>query len=696
MFCLSRIVHPIKILQCVGICLLTVTYIINTPATVMAEEEVKETGTNKPADTPILLAGKLNLEDVHNDGSMLVYDADTRIGSIMHDAFFTMDETTYLITHIEVTNNKFSLQITRDSQETNEASVLADYYIILKEEFSAMGYINANAFTAHPVHPNIATVPLSVANGLQKDDFLEHITFEITTVKPTVDRYPEEIQPLPIITQKLTDGPISIPLTQYFRDPEGTRLSFNTSLDGVCCVVRHDIQGSTLILTPIGVGTTAIEVEIYDSPGYLTTGSIEVEILKSETPAVKDALPPIIKTDGVTEVPSHTAPAITITVDHRTYTEENLQVTFGGSDSCKHLSSDTIEGTSNDVKSEKSVYKGILTGGTKTSSTAYGYQETEQIGNLTPTTVEIDDVVYRIKDLLYTNGAHIALRIPEDTVAKTAEGTEAAAPDLSDYYLVLKNKNETIIGYATIENATTNQETLTIPLKTNSPIHNKKWFNGTADTTIELTKNRPEGKHTIPPQKYTVTVKGPPGIYNSCTLTVEDIGGNKAKEPVLLSMFTILQNEKQREEELRKHYPRLYAPFIPEQQTPKKPYSLLIEHQEKEEAKKLLEIGELALQLASPDISTSSVQKVDLGRRSYIPEVENLQIFLNLAGYTVAQTGWGSRGMETEYFGPATEKAIKALQRGNDIPVTGEFDEATQSAILNITLTKAQDFLNNL
>ena len=591
--------------------------------------------TDKIHKPHITLAGALNLKDIHTDGSALVYDDDTHTGAILHDAFFTVDGTAYVIRRIEVTADTFFLRITRNGEETDETSVLAGRYIVFKREFSAVGYIDANTLTAHPTYPNTASVPLASANGLRKDDFLSHLTFEITNAKPFVDRYPEKIQPLPVITRHFTDKPITLRLTEYYRDPESTRLSFYASLDGACCVVHHSIQEDILTLTPIGTGTTAVQVKVYDAPGYMETGTVEIEILPDSSLPAEDTTPPVITNEEIIGVPSDETPSITITIDHQAYAGENLQITFDGPGACGQLSSDTIEGTSVDKRPVKPVYSGVLTGdSTETSPATHGYKESEQAGNLTPTTLEMGGAVYRITELLYSKN-QITLRIEKDAAKEKTVETEVAKkyPDLSGHYLILKNKDSVLTGYAPVENPTENQETFTIPLNTASPLRNRIWFDGTVNTAMELTVNKPEEIRTIPPQTYTTTVKGPPGIYSGCTLTVKDTSGNKTKKPAPLSMFTILHSEKEKEAEYRRRYPKVYAPIVPEQQTPKKPWSLLIAHKEKEGAKKLLHIGELALQLASPDISTSSVQKVDLGRMSYIPEVRDLQIFLNLAGY---------------------------------------------------------------
>ena len=62
-------------------------------------------------------------------------------------------------------------------------------------------------------------------------------------------------------------------------------------------------------------------------------------------------------------------------------------------------------------------------------------------------------------------------------------------------------------------------------------------------------------------------------------------------------------------------------------------------------------------------------------------EVKTLQQFLNKNGFSVTQTGPGSSGQETTYFGTATQQALKTYQRSKNIPSTGVVDIETQTAI---------------
>ena len=94
-----------------------------------------------------------------------------------------------------------------------------------------------------------------------------------------------------------------------------------------------------------------------------------------------------------------------------------------------------------------------------------------------------------------------------------------------------------------------------------------------------------------------------------------------------------------------------------------------------------------ALQGGTPVISgTSSASSYTFSRNLTIgakgSDVQSLQQFLNQSGCTVASSGPGSQGNETEYFGPATRTALACFQRNAGItPAVGYFGPVTRAAI---------------
>ncbi|HUO55839.1 MAG TPA: Ig-like domain-containing protein [Candidatus Paceibacterota bacterium] len=63
-------------------------------------------------------------------------------------------------------------------------------------------------------------------------------------------------------------------------------------------------------------------------------------------------------------------------------------------------------------------------------------------------------------------------------------------------------------------------------------------------------------------------------------------------------------------------------------------------------------------------------------------DVQALQAWLNLHGFLVATSGSGSLGSETDYFGPATKKALTAFQVKNNIaPSVGYFGPITRKFV---------------
>ena len=63
-------------------------------------------------------------------------------------------------------------------------------------------------------------------------------------------------------------------------------------------------------------------------------------------------------------------------------------------------------------------------------------------------------------------------------------------------------------------------------------------------------------------------------------------------------------------------------------------------------------------------------------------QVLELQKFLNNNGYPVSTSGIGSKGNETNYFGPATRNALIKYQIANNIkPAVGYFGPLTRAMV---------------
>jgi peptidoglycan hydrolase-like protein with peptidoglycan-binding domain len=64
------------------------------------------------------------------------------------------------------------------------------------------------------------------------------------------------------------------------------------------------------------------------------------------------------------------------------------------------------------------------------------------------------------------------------------------------------------------------------------------------------------------------------------------------------------------------------------------------------------------------------------------PDVKLLQQFLNNKGYIISTNGSGSKGNESDYFGPATKKALIRYQIDNRItPAQGYFGQVTRDKV---------------
>lgn len=88
-------------------------------------------------------------------------------------------------------------------------------------------------------------------------------------------------------------------------------------------------------------------------------------------------------------------------------------------------------------------------------------------------------------------------------------------------------------------------------------------------------------------------------------------------------------------------------------------------------------IVEIMTSVDKSDLPNNVFQK-DLTLGATDPDVKKLQKLLNDFGYTVANTGPGSAGQETTFFGNLTKLAVIKLQRVYGLPQTGFFGPLTR------------------
>jgi len=75
-------------------------------------------------------------------------------------------------------------------------------------------------------------------------------------------------------------------------------------------------------------------------------------------------------------------------------------------------------------------------------------------------------------------------------------------------------------------------------------------------------------------------------------------------------------------------------------------------------------------------------------------DVKRLQQFLNQSGYIVAKEGAGSIGNETEYFGPATQKALQEYQKAQGIVSKGDPQSTGYGRLGPQTLKSVNSFIS--
>lgn len=95
--------------------------------------------------------------------------------------------------------------------------------------------------------------------------------------------------------------------------------------------------------------------------------------------------------------------------------------------------------------------------------------------------------------------------------------------------------------------------------------------------------------------------------------------------------------------------------------------------------------------LAQPSPAVPLNKQLDFGAKD--PAVRELQKFLNKQGFLVAQQGEGSPGLETDYFGPLTQAALKKFQAARGIVSSGDALTTGYGRLGPATLAKINELL---
>jgi len=96
----------------------------------------------------------------------------------------------------------------------------------------------------------------------------------------------------------------------------------------------------------------------------------------------------------------------------------------------------------------------------------------------------------------------------------------------------------------------------------------------------------------------------------------------------------------------------------------------------------IAQVQALQEQLARIGANTTNAFARNLSIGSTGSDVQALQTYLNTHGFLISSVGAGSSGNETEYFGPATERALIQFQIAHNIvPAVGYFGQLTRAAL---------------
>ncbi|URJ52154.1 S-layer homology domain-containing protein [Paenibacillus polymyxa] len=128
--------------------------------------------------------------------------------------------------------------------------------------------VNGNQATVHAVSSGTANIQLKATNGLGGEVKTD---FDITVNEPPVSlRIPDQ-------TKQINSDDIQLSLNDFFTDHEKDSLSYSIDISD-SSVATAVLNGDTLTITPLKIGSTSVSVKASDGHGGSTSQSFQMEV----------------------------------------------------------------------------------------------------------------------------------------------------------------------------------------------------------------------------------------------------------------------------------------------------------------------------------------------------------------------------------------------------------------------------------
>ncbi|MEJ3717819.1 S-layer homology domain-containing protein [Paenibacillus polymyxa] len=129
--------------------------------------------------------------------------------------------------------------------------------------------VNGNQTTVHAVSSGTASIQLKAANGLGGE---VKTNFDITVNEPPAS------MGIPGQTKQINSGDIQLSLNDFFTDREQDSLSYSIDNIADSSVASAVLNGDTLTITPLKIGSTSVSVKASDGHGGSTSRSFQMEV----------------------------------------------------------------------------------------------------------------------------------------------------------------------------------------------------------------------------------------------------------------------------------------------------------------------------------------------------------------------------------------------------------------------------------